>query len=688
MQIGYTKVSVEERERRRVNRLCFYCGQSGHQCRSCPNKLTQIKVSTFITTMLTRCFTLLLTLTYANSAQCVPALIDSGSALNLIHHELVHELNIPIIPCIPPINIIAINNQPIGGGITHQTAPVTVKIGIFHSETISLYVTSTPQHPIVLGNPWLAIHDPQISWNSKELTKWSPYCYRHCLQCQLQLPCLTTSIESPATNEPVYIPPEYSDYSEVFSKTKATQLPPNRPWDCAIELLPNTSPPRSKVYPLTIPETQAMEKYIEEALESGFIHPSTSPAASGFFFVETKDGGLHPCIDYRGLNSITIKNRYPLPLVPSALEQLREATICTKLDLRSAYYLIRIREGDEWKTAFITTRGHYEYSVMPYGLANAPSVFQSFINEIFRDILNCYVIAYIDDILIYSKTREQHILHVRNVLSRLLANHLYVKAEKCEFHVSSTTFLGYRISPKGVEMDTGKVDAVMEWPRPTTVKELQRFLGFANFYRRFIRNYSSIAAPLTSLLRGKPRKLSWTQPAQVAFKTLKTSFTTAPILKHPDPDLPFIVEIDASDLGIGAVLSQRHGNPGKIFPCAFFSRKLNTAERNYDVGNKELLSIKAALAEWRHWLEGAHHPFQVITDHKNLEYIKCECVSTQDKPAGHCSLLGFSSQSLIAQETRTVKLMLCHEDLTLMKLLAAKGQFYPLQLFWHPFFGI
>ena len=365
-----------------------------------------------------------------------------------------------------------------------------------------------------------------------------------------------------------------------------------------------------------------MEKYIEEALASGFIRPSTSPAASGFFFVEKKDGGLRPCIDYRGLNTVSVKNRYPLPLVPPALEQLREATIFTKLDLRSAYNLIRIREGDEWKTAFITTRGHYEYSVMPYGLANAPSVFQSFINEIFRDILNHYVIAYIDDILIYSKTREQHIHHVRNVLSRLLANNLYVKAEKCEFHVSSTTFLGYKISHKGVEMDNGKVEAVTEWPRPTTLKELQRFLGFANFYRRFIRNYSSIAAPLTSLLKGKPKKLSWTQSAQTAFETLKTSFTTAPILKHPDPELPFIVEVDASDFGIGAVLSQRHGNPGKVFPCAFFSRKLTTAEKNYDVGNKELLSIKAALAEWRHWLEGARYPFQVITDHKNLEYIK------------------------------------------------------------------
>ncbi|KAK3575165.1 hypothetical protein QTP86_020927, partial [Hemibagrus guttatus] len=166
------------------------------------------------------------------------------------------------------------------------------------------------------------------------------------------------------------------------------KLPPHRPWDCTIDLLPNAMPPKSKVYPLSRPETQAMEDYIEEALSSGFIRPSTSPAAAGFFFVEKKDGGLRPSIDYRGLNNFTVKFRYRLPLVPAALEQLREAKIYTKLDLRNAYNLIRIKEGDEWKTAFLTTRGHYEYRVMPYGLANAPAVFQSFINEIFRDIMN------------------------------------------------------------------------------------------------------------------------------------------------------------------------------------------------------------------------------------------------------------------------------------------------------------
>ncbi len=171
-------------------------------------------------------------------------------------------------------------------------------------------------------------------------------------------------------------------------------------------------------------------------------------------------------------------------------------------------------------------------------------------------------------------------------------------------------------------MDELKVQAVTEWPQPSTVKELQRFLGFANFYRRFIRNYSTVVSPSTSLLKGKPTKLRWTGEANNPFITLKEKFTSAPILKHPDPSLPFVVEVDASDCGIGAVLSQRHGQPSKLHPCAFFSRKLTTAERNYDVGNKELFSMKAAIEEWRHWLEGAIHPFQVITDHKNLEYIK------------------------------------------------------------------
>ena len=433
--------------------------------------------------------------------------------------------------------------------------------------------------------------------------------------------CASTSIESPEVGE-VNIPPEYQDLSEVFSKARATQLPPHRPWDCSIDLLPGAPLPRSRIYPLSNKETASMQEYVDEALRQGFIRPSTSPVSAGFFFVEKKDGGLRPCIDYRALNNITIKYRYPLPLVPSALEQLRGARYFTKLDLRSAYNLVRIREGDEWKTAFSTTTGHYEYLVLPYGLANAPSVFQSFVNEVLRDMLHRFVVVYIDDILIYSDNVQDHVKHVKAVLNRLLEHDLFVKAEKCLFHQSSISFLGYVLNSQGVQMDEEKVRAVLNWPRPKTTKELQRFLGFSNFYRRFIRNFSSVAAPLTSLLKGSPRLFSWSPEAEEAFRTLKTRFTSSPLLKHPDPALPFVVEVDASEVGVGGVLSQRQGNPAKLFPCAYFSRKLSQAERNYDVGNRELLAIKLALEEWRHWLEGAQQPFVIFTDHKNLEYIR------------------------------------------------------------------
>ncbi|KAG1926787.1 retrotransposable element [Pimephales promelas] len=464
----------------------------------------------------------------------------------------------------------ALDGHPIGEGkIQCMTEKIKMHVGSLHSENILFYVIHAPHHSIILGHPWLQIHNPHIS-----------------------------------------------------CKEKAAQLPEHRSTDCAIDLIPGTTPPRGRIFPLSKPESEAMKQYIEEELAKGFIRPSTSPAAAGFFFVKKKDGGLRPCIDYRGLNDITVKYRYPLPLVPAALEQLRQAKYYTKLDLRNAYNLIRIREGDEWKTAFSTTSGHYEYSVMPFGLSNSPSVFQAFMNDVFRDMLDRWVIVYIDDILIYSDSLEEHVQHVRSVLQRLIQFHLYAKMEKCEFHQTSVSFLGYVISQDGVAMDEKKVRGVIDWPVPRTVKELQRFLGFANFYRRFIRNFSLIAAPLTALTKRHSSRISWNPEAQHAFQELKSRFTTAPILRHPDPECQFIVEVDASNTGVGAILSQRQGEPAKMYPCAFFSRKLSPAERNYDVGNRELLAMKLALEEWRHWLEGASEPFIVLTDHKNLEYLR------------------------------------------------------------------
>jgi len=274
-------------------------------------------------------------------------LIDSGAALNLINKDIVKKYSLTTLPCVPTICITDVNNKPIEGGVTRQTAPVQLQIELFHRESIYFYIIDSPRYEIILGYPWLSTHGPVLSWNHGELTHWSEFCRNHCMPVNMPQQCLATFAEDPASASSFKIPAYYQDFSDVFSKSKASQLPPHRPWDCTIDLLPNAMPPKSKVYPLSRHESKAMEDYIEEALNLGFIRPSTSPAAAGFFFVEKRDGGLRPCIDYRGLNNVTLKFLYPLPHVPAALEQLREAKIYTKLDLRSAYNLICIKEGDE-----------------------------------------------------------------------------------------------------------------------------------------------------------------------------------------------------------------------------------------------------------------------------------------------------------------------------------------------------
>ncbi len=569
-------------------------------------------------------------LLYHDQSFLVKILVDSGASGNFIASRSLTEFSIPRHTNQIRYQITTIQGKPLGRGLVrHHTPEVVLRIGCLRSEPISLLVLEEAVVDIVLGRPWLPRHQPTINWKSGEILRWSENCIRECMKERPQprsvlfpLSLCSTTVESPDSLPITPIPPEYHPYSDVFSKTAATRLPPHRRWDCAIDLLPGAKLPKGRVYPLSIPERTAMEEYVKEALQQGFIRQSTSPAASSFFFVAKKDRGLRPCIDYRALNDQMVKFAYPLPLVPVSLEELRDASIFSKLDLRSAYNLIRIRKGDEWKTAFITPTGHYEYRVMPYGLSNSPSIFQNFMNEIFRDMLHRFVLIYIDDILIYSPDITEHHRHVTQVLQRLRQHHLFLKAEKCEFHKTTIHFLGYIITPTGVQMDPKKNDAVRSWPRPTTVKELQRFLGFANFYRRFVAHYSQVAAPLTSLLKRKTHSISWAPEAEQAFHQLKSAFCTAPVLIHPDPNLRFVVEVDAATLGVGAALSQWKGETPVLHPCAYFSRKLSPAEQNYDVGNRELLAIKLALEEWRHWLEGAQYPFEVITDHKNLQYLR------------------------------------------------------------------
>uniref|UniRef100_A0A8C7X743 Gypsy retrotransposon integrase-like protein 1 n=1 Tax=Oryzias sinensis TaxID=183150 RepID=A0A8C7X743_9TELE len=558
-------------------------------------------------------------LSHASKFIDLRALIDSGAEQSLIDHSIVARLSIPTEKLQAPVKAAGLGGQHLSV-ITHCTEPVLLITSANHREYIRFFVTRAPQNPVVLGISWLQHHNPQFNWGRRSLTNWSDYCLANCLQSAI-----------PAINTPTIIEPEnidlsnvpecYHDLRMVFSKTKACSLPPHRPYDCSINLLDGAPLPKGRLFNLSGPEKEAMEKYIHEALSSGHIRPSSSPVGAGFFFVQKKDKTLRPCIDYRNLNQITIKDKYSLPLISSVFDSIQEARIFSKLDLRNAYHLVRVREGDEWKTAFKTPLGHYEYLVMPFGLTNAPAVFQRLVNDVLRDFINRFVFVYLDDILIYSKDPVQHQEHVRQVLQRLSENQLFVKAEKCQFHTPVIPFLGYIFEAGGIRPDPAKIEAVSSWEPPTTRKKLQQFLGFANFYRRFIRNYSAIAAPLTQLT-STTRSYQWTATAQTAFDTLKRLFVSAPILIQPDPTMQFVVEVDASDSGVGAVLSQREEKSGKLKPCAFFSKKLTPAERNYDVGNRELLAIKLAIEEWRHWLEGAAIPFIVWTDHRNLAYLR------------------------------------------------------------------
>lgn len=259
---------------------------------------------------------------------------------------------------------------------------------------------------------------------------------------------------------------------------------------------------------------------ISLTLAAGLIRSSSSPLEAGFFFVDEKDKTLHPCIDHRGLNEITVKNKYPLPLINSAFALLHQATIFTKLDLRNAYHLVCIREGDEWNTAFNTSIGHFKYLVMPFGLTNAPAVFQALINDFLQDMLKRFVFVYLDDILIFSHSNQEHIQHVKLVLQRLLENRLFVKAEKCEFHVSSLRFLGIIVEKGQIKTDPAKIKTVVEWPTPTSRKQLQRFLSFAHFYRRFFQDYSRVTTPLTKLTSVNV-PFTWSPAVDAAFVRLK-----------------------------------------------------------------------------------------------------------------------------------------------------------------------
>lgn len=436
----------------------------------------------------------------------------------------------------------------------------------------------------------------------------------------------TEANRDPDIEDEVYerLPKQYLEYADVFSKKKSDELPPHRPnADHRIEI---EGDPREVIgygplYKMTAEELEAARDYILDNLQKGFIVPSDAPFASPILLVKKKEGGMRLCVDYRKLNSVTKKDRYPLPLIDELMERLSKAKIFTKLDIRQGFHRLRMAEEHEDLTTFRTRYGSYKYKVMPFGLTNGPASFQRYINSLFIDYLDVFLTAYVDDLLIYSNNEAEHEMHVKMVLERLRSAGLQASIKKCEFHVTRTKYLGFIVTTEGIEVDPEKVAIVRKWERPTTVKGVQSFLGFCNFYRRFIRDYSKTAKPLTRLTR-KDQPFIWSDTQQQAFDELKEKLTSAPVLTHYRPGWPTRLETDASDEIIAGVLSQQNPDTKEWHPIAFYSSNMSPAERNYDIHDKEMLAIVRALEEWRAELEGLQlsERFDVLTDHQALQY--------------------------------------------------------------------
>ncbi|GBG79447.1 hypothetical protein CBR_g29594 [Chara braunii] len=366
-------------------------------------------------------------------------------------------------------------------------------------------------------------------------------------------------------------------------------------------------------------ELEELRRQLETLTSKGWIRPSTSEFGASVLFVPKGSGVFRMCIDYRGLNKITRKSTEPLPRIDDLLDMVQGCTIFSKVDLKSGYHQIEMAEEDVHKTAFKTRYGTYEYLVMPFGLCNAPGTFQTEMHRIFRPYLDKFMVVYLDDILVFNKTTREHAEHLALVLQSLHDSQYKINKEKSSFGVPSVIYLGHVISGDGLAPEAAKIAAIQDWPQPQTVRDVRSFLGLASYYRKFIRNFSAVAAPLTNLTK-KDTPFLWSLHCQMAFARLKQALTRAPVLKLPDPTLPFVLTTDASQYGIGAVLQQDDGNG--LRPVEFMSKKIKTQKLQDSTYEKELYALVSALKHWKHFLLGRH--FKIFSDHSTLQWLKSQ----------------------------------------------------------------
>ena len=585
----------------------------------------------------------------------VQVLLDGGSSDNFITPRIAQHLQLPIEPA-PAFKVL------VGNGSYLESQGIVRALHLIiqgHRLVLPAYVLPIAGSDVILGAAWLATLGPHVADYNTSVIKFyldgqfitlqgfrstlpTAAHLHHLKRLQstdaiLELFTLSARLVEPESTESVLLPSDLP--KDLFAVLKRFQLvfsvphglPPSRSRDHAILLEPNSAPVKVRSYRYPFSQKTEIEKLVANMLDEGLIQPSTSPFSAPVLLVKKKDGTWRFCVDYRALNAITIKDSFPIPTVDELLDELHGSTVYSKLDLRSGFHQVLLRTKDREKTAFRTHHGHYEWLVMPFGLTNAPATFQALMTDIFRPFLRRFVLIFFDDILIYSPSWHTHLEHLTVVLEQLIHHHLYAKLSKCSFGQSRIEYLGHIVSAVGVEMDASKVKAVMDWPIPQTITQLRGFLGLTGYYRRFIRQYASIALPLTQLLQKD--KFLWSTEAQTAFLQLKHALSSAPVLALPDFSQPFVIETDASGQGIGAVLSQ-NGHP-----IAYFSKKLSPRMSAQSAYVQELFAITEAVAKFRHYLLG--HYFIIRTDHKSLKHLSDQVIQTPEQQEWLPKLMGY-----------------------------------------------
>ena len=556
-------------------------------------------------------------------------LIDPGATHNFICHKTAVEMKLPYTP-VTRYRIVLGDGPIVYGARKYKGIPIILQGIMIIDEFLPLNLSSVH---VILGKQWL----DSIGWvhnhfkhlimkfivdDEVHTLRGDPRLHRALIDpdeldkevlsasvCMAELYLIEDTQGEAAFPDPQITAKLQQLFPEVFSEP--TELPPPRDIDHAINLIPGATIVNKRPYRYSYAQKNEIERLIKELLMAGIIRHSKSPYASPILLVQKKNSSWRICVDYRGLNKLTVPDRYPIPVVDELLDELHGSKVFSKLDLRSGYYQIRMREEDIPKTAFRTHEGHYEFRVMPFGLSNAPSTFQALMNQIFRPHLRKFVLVFFDDILIYSQDEALHEEHLMVVFTLLKQNRLHINTAKCYLGQPRLEYLGHWVSADGVATDAGKVTAIKKWPRPKNIKEIRSFLGMAGYYRKFVRNYAIIATPLFQLTKGNT--IQWTPDVEHAFQSLKQALTSTPVLALPDFTKPFILETDASTSGIGAVLIQA----GR--PVAFYSHSLPKSKLPRSAYEIELFAVVMAVQRWKHYL--LHNPFTIRTDQASLKYL-------------------------------------------------------------------